>query len=139
MNRWNVEMQDHPAPDYFQSFGLGFFEYFQLAEDIGAEPQPSINCGMSCQFNAGEVVPLNELDPYILDALDLIEFQPYLASRIDTPVVLYHGRRDDVVPPQAVQAIAQNVFANLDYHLVDDDHSLHDTFGGMAWDDLLII
>ena len=70
-------------------------------------------------------------------ALDLIEFQPYLASRIDTPVVLYHGRRDDVVPPESVHAIAQNVFANFDYHLVDDDHSLHDTFGGMAWDDLL--
>jgi alpha-L-arabinofuranosidase len=74
MNRWNVEMQDHLTPDYFQSFGLGFFEYFQLSEDIGAEPLPILNCGMSCQFNAGEVVPLNELDPYIQDALDLIEF-----------------------------------------------------------------
>ncbi len=74
MNRWNVEMQNHLAPDYFQSFGLGFFEYFQLSEDIGAEPLPILNCGMSCQFNAGEVVPLNELYPYIQDALDLIEF-----------------------------------------------------------------
>lgn len=74
MNRWNVEMQDHLAPDYFQTFGLGFFEYFQLAEDLGAEPLPILNCGMSCQFNAGEVVPLNELGPYIQDALDLIEF-----------------------------------------------------------------
>jgi alpha-N-arabinofuranosidase len=74
MNRWNVEMQDHLTPDYFQTFGLGFFEYFQLAEDLGAEPLPILNCGMSCQFNAGEVVPLNELDPYIQDALDLIEF-----------------------------------------------------------------
>ena len=74
MNRWNVEIQNRQAPDYFQSFGLGFFEYFQLAEDIGAEPLPILNCGMSCQFNAGEVVPLNELDPYIQDALDLIDF-----------------------------------------------------------------
>ena len=74
MNRWNVEMQERLAPDYFQSFGLGFFEYFQLAEDIGAEPLPILNCGMSCQFNAGEVVPLNDLDPYIQDALDLIDF-----------------------------------------------------------------
>jgi len=74
MNRWNVEMQERQAPDYFQSFGLGFFEYFQLAEDIGAEPLPILNCGMSCQFNAGEVVPLNDLDPYIQDALDLIDF-----------------------------------------------------------------
>lgn len=74
MNRWNVEIRDHQAPDYFQTFGLGFFEYFQLAEDIGAEPLPILNCGMSCQFNAGEVVPLSDLNPYIQDALDLIEF-----------------------------------------------------------------
>jgi alpha-L-arabinofuranosidase len=74
INRWNMEMQNRQAPDYFQSFGMGFFEYFQLAEDIGAEPLPILNCGMSCQFNAGEIVPLNELEPYIQDALDLIEF-----------------------------------------------------------------
>jgi alpha-L-arabinofuranosidase len=74
MNRWNVEIQSRQAPDYFQSFGLGFYEYFLLAEDLGAEPLPILNCGMSCQFNAAEVVPLEELDPYIQDALDLIEF-----------------------------------------------------------------
>jgi alpha-L-arabinofuranosidase len=74
MNRWNVEIKNRQAPDYFQTFGLGFFEYFLLAEDIGAEPLPILNCGMSCQFNAGEVVPMNELNPYIQDALDLIEF-----------------------------------------------------------------
>jgi alpha-N-arabinofuranosidase len=74
MNRWNVEMQNRLAPDYFQSFGLGFYEYFLLSEDIGAEPLPILNCGMSCQYNAGEVVPLTDLNPYIQDALDLIEF-----------------------------------------------------------------
>ncbi len=74
INRWNVEMRNRQAPDYFQSFGLGFYEYFLLSEDLGAEPLPILNCGMSCQFNAAEVVPLNELDPYIQDALDLIEF-----------------------------------------------------------------
>ena len=40
INRWNTEFAHRPAPDYFQTFGLGFFEYFQLAEDIGAEPLP---------------------------------------------------------------------------------------------------
>ncbi|MCX6302414.1 MAG: alpha-L-arabinofuranosidase [Bacteroidia bacterium] len=73
-NRWNMEIRNRQAPDYFQSFGMGFYEYFLLAEDMGAEPLPILNCGMSCQFNAGEVVPLNELDPYVQDALDLIEF-----------------------------------------------------------------
>jgi len=74
MNRWNVEFAHRPAPDYFQTFGLGFFEYFQLSEDIGAEPLPILNCGMACQFNTAEVVPLDQLDPYVQDALDLIEF-----------------------------------------------------------------
>ncbi len=74
INRWNFEFAHRPAPDYFQTFGLGFFEYFQLAEDIGAEPLPILNCGMACQFNSAELVPLDQLDPYIEDALDLIEF-----------------------------------------------------------------
>lgn len=74
INRWNFEFAHRPAPDYFQTFGLGFFEYFQLAEDIGAAPLPILNCGMACQFNSAELVPLDELDPYIQDALDLIEF-----------------------------------------------------------------
>ncbi len=74
VNRWNTEFKHRQAPDYFQSFGLGFYEYFQLAEDIGASPLPIISCGMACQFNTAELVPMDELDPYIQDALDLIEF-----------------------------------------------------------------
>jgi alpha-N-arabinofuranosidase len=73
-NRWNAEFKHRPTPDYYQSFGLGFYEYFLLAEDIGAEPLPIINCGMACQFNSGELAPLDDLDQYIRDAFDLIEF-----------------------------------------------------------------
>lgn len=74
INRWNFEFAHRPTPDYFQTFGLGFFEYFQLSEDIGAEPLPILNCGMACQFNSAELVPIDQLDPYVQDALDLIEF-----------------------------------------------------------------
>lgn len=74
INRWNTEFTHRLTPDYFQSFGLGFYEYFLLSEDLGAEPVPILNCGMACQFNTGEVVPLEQLDEYIQDALDLIEF-----------------------------------------------------------------
>lgn len=78
INRWNMEFRRrNPArapEDYFQSFGLGFYEYFQLCEDLGAEPLPIINCGMACQFNSNELVPLDQLDPFLQDALDLIEF-----------------------------------------------------------------
>lgn len=74
INRWNTEFKHRLTPDYFQTFGLGFFEYFLLAEDIGATAVPILNCGMACQYNTGEVVPLDELDEYVQDALDLIEF-----------------------------------------------------------------
>ncbi|CAM3533256.1 alpha-L-arabinofuranosidase C-terminal domain-containing protein [Sphingobacterium prati] len=74
INRWNTEFKHRLTPDYFQTFGLGFYEYFLLAEDIGAAPVPILNCGMACQFNTGELVPLEQLDEYVQDALDLIEF-----------------------------------------------------------------
>jgi alpha-L-arabinofuranosidase len=74
INRWNDEFKHKPAPDYFQSFGVGFFEFFQMCDDIGAEPLPILNCGMACQFNSGELAALDALEPYIQDALDLIEF-----------------------------------------------------------------
>jgi alpha-L-arabinofuranosidase len=75
-NRWNYEFKHKFFPDYFQSYGLGFFEFFLLAEDWGAEPLPVISCGFSCQFQTGreQVVPLDSLQPYIDDALDLIAF-----------------------------------------------------------------
>lgn len=76
-NRWQYVMKNRFSPDYYQSYGLGFFEYFQLSEDIGAEPLPVLNVGMVCQFQNKEEsahVPVDELQPYIQDCLDLIEF-----------------------------------------------------------------
>jgi len=74
INRWNTEFNWRATPDYYQSFGLGYYEYFLLSEDIGAEPLPILNCGMACQFNSGELAPLEDIDNYIQDAIDLIEF-----------------------------------------------------------------
>jgi alpha-N-arabinofuranosidase len=90
INRWNTEFKHKFTPDYYQSFGLGFFEYFQLSEDIGAEPLPILNVGMACQFNSAELAPITtasgpnagnaatgddlSLDTFIQDALDLVEF-----------------------------------------------------------------
>lgn len=76
-NRWEYTFPHRFYPDYFQSYGLGFFEFFQLSEEIGAEPLPILSCGLSCQFqndNTNAHVPADELKPYIQDALDLIEF-----------------------------------------------------------------
>ena len=74
IDRWNTEFGHRLTPDYYESFGLGFYEFFALSEQIGAEPLPIINCGMACQFNTAELVPMDQLDPYVQDALDLIEF-----------------------------------------------------------------
>jgi len=76
-NRWEYTFPHRFFPDYFQSYGLGFFEFFQLAEEIGSEPLPILSCGLACQFQneADEAhCPVDELQPFIQDALDLIEF-----------------------------------------------------------------
>ena len=78
-NRWNNTFIDHLTPDYFQSYGLGFFEFFQFCEDVGAEPLPVLNMGLACQFqndpsDLAQQVAVDQLGPYIQDCLDLIEF-----------------------------------------------------------------
>ncbi|MHB9055542.1 MAG: alpha-L-arabinofuranosidase C-terminal domain-containing protein [Paludibacteraceae bacterium] len=76
-NRWQYTFTNRFFPDYYQSYGLGFFEFFQLSEDIGAEPLPVLSCGLACQFQNRDIsahVPVAQLDPYVQDALDLIEF-----------------------------------------------------------------
>ena len=76
-NRWEYTFTHRFYPDYYQSYGLGFFEFFQLAEEIGSEPLPILSCGLACQFqNDSEDAhcPVDELGPFIQDALDLIEF-----------------------------------------------------------------
>jgi len=77
VNRWNFTFKYKKFSDYYQSYGLGFFEFFQLCEDIGADALPVLNCGLSCQFenhDPKENCPVDKLQPYIDDALDLIEF-----------------------------------------------------------------
>ena len=77
-NRWQHTFTHRFYPDYYQSYGLGFYEYFLLCEDIQAEPLPVLSVGLSCQFqnrnNPKAHVPVDELQPYIDDCLDLIEF-----------------------------------------------------------------
>ena len=84
-NRWQYTFPHGFFPDYYQSYGLGFYEFFQLSEEIGAEPLPVLSCGLACQFqnpNMDAHVPLCDLDSYIQDALDLIEFAN---GAVDTP------------------------------------------------------
>ena len=73
-NRWNYTFKHRFFPDYYQTYGLGFFEFFQLCDDLGAEPLPVVSCGLACQFESKECVPVADLEPYIQDAIDLVEF-----------------------------------------------------------------
>lgn len=75
-NRWHYTFTHRFFPDYFQSYGLGFYEYFLLSEDIGAEPLPILNCGLLCQYQNNDdcQIPEDSLDIFVQDALDLIEF-----------------------------------------------------------------
>jgi alpha-L-arabinofuranosidase len=76
-NRWHYTFRHRYFPDYYQSYGLGFYEYFLLSEEIGAEPLPVLSCGLACQYQNSDPaahVAVCDLDGYIQDALDLIEF-----------------------------------------------------------------
>ena len=76
-NRWQYTFTHRFFPDYYQSYGLGFYEYFLLSEEMGAAPLPILNCGLSCQYQNSDPkahVAVCDLDSYIQDALDLIEF-----------------------------------------------------------------
>jgi alpha-L-arabinofuranosidase len=59
---------------YRSTDGLGFHEYLQWCEDLGAEPLFVINCGMSCQFRGNQAVPMSQLDEWVQDALDALEY-----------------------------------------------------------------
>ena len=60
---------------YYNTYGLGFHEYLQLAEDLGAESIYVINAGMSCQSRGtGDLVEDSGLDEYVQDSLDALEY-----------------------------------------------------------------
>mgnify|MGYP001183571651 FL=1 len=81
-NIWGNQNAQSKHP-YYMTYGLGFYEYFQLCEDLGAEPIPIVNVGMSCQIQGTKRVGTpaqaleigsQEFNQYIQDALDLVEF-----------------------------------------------------------------
>lgn len=71
-------------------------------------------------------------------ALDHADFSD-CRQPLQIPVTLYHGRFDNVVPPGPTRQIAARLFANLDHHIVEDDHNLHLIFPKLNWDTLLEI
>ena len=82
----------------------------------------------------GQVRKLVMLAP----ALMLPEFASYLDHEpVTVPTTIIHGTQDDVVPLEKVREIAQKVFANLTYHIVDDGHRLHIAADTLDWKTIL--
>lgn len=81
-NRWAVHNNTEktgfsgPYPHYGQTYGVGYYEYFLLCEYMKAKPLPVMNVGLACQFMSSELVDVEsaEMEEYIQDALDLMEF-----------------------------------------------------------------
>ncbi len=75
MNLWGIYTGE--SNPYYMTYGFGFYEFFVLCEDLGCEPVPIVNCGLSCQAQgdaSGPAVGSAEFQQYIQDALDLVEF-----------------------------------------------------------------
>ena len=70
-------------------------------------------------------------------AIHIIKNAPATIRSISTPVQIYHGDKDEVIPLPEVEGIARELFQNLSFYIVQDDHSLHETFKTMDWKALL--
>jgi len=65
------------------------------------------------------------------------DFADHLPEPVEVATVIYHGKRDSIVPLKPVRALAQQVFTNLDFRVVEDEHSLRQTIHAIDWHRLL--
>jgi predicted esterase YcpF (UPF0227 family) len=84
-------------------------------------------------FHPDQVEKLILLAP----ALTWPDFARNLPDPVAVPAVVYHGTGDEVIPPSPVRALAEQVFSNLTFHAVDDDHRLRETVQAIDWPALI--
>ncbi len=70
-------------------------------------------------------------------ALTLPEFIDHLPDPIPVPTIVVQGTKDELIPWEAARSLADRVFSDLKYMLVDDDHRLHKTAETLDWESLL--
>lgn len=85
--------------------------------------------------NEGRITKMILLAP----AIGLPAFSPFMDHRLSLPVTVFHGSRDEVLSLEVTRNLSRRVFLNLTFNVMDDDHSLHHTFGTLDWDALLDI
>ncbi len=80
---WQDRVPDKNIWNYHQTRGLGFYEYFQFCEDIGAEPLPVLAAGVPCQNSGPNAegyggqqggIPMDQMPAYCQEILDMIEW-----------------------------------------------------------------
>jgi pimeloyl-ACP methyl ester carboxylesterase len=70
-------------------------------------------------------------------AIHMIHDAPGKKETVTIPVSIYHGTKDAVIPLSEVHTVAPELFSDLSFHVVADDHYLHKTFKALDWDTLL--
>ncbi|MFW9897358.1 MAG: YqiA/YcfP family alpha/beta fold hydrolase [Candidatus Thorarchaeota archaeon] len=111
---------------------------------ILSEKKPWILIGSSFGGLMASIYTLN--NPNIVSKLILLA--PFIVSRklkvnrykpVEVPVIVYHGKYDRTVPYKPAKERAQQLFANLEYRIVDDDHFLHNTVSSIDWQKIIQI
>ena len=71
-------------------------------------------------------------------AINLSEFSKYLSKKLSLPVYIFHGKNDEIIPLNPIQAIAERVFPDLTFTVMEDDHRLSKTFTTIDWTKLIV-
>lgn len=83
--------------------------------------------------NPDKVIKLILLAPFLTERdVDLKNSKP-----VNVPVEVFHGKNDDVIPYSIAYTVANKLFTNLKYNIVDDDHFLHPTVLSLNWTELI--
>ncbi|MFX1390958.1 MAG: hypothetical protein ACFE9Z_12910 [Promethearchaeota archaeon] len=86
----------------------------------------------ACQ-NSKKISKLVLLAPY----LSRKYLNPKLYTLIKIPVIIFHGTKDKIVPLTQSKILAEKLFINIKYNIVNDDHYLHKTVKSLDWKKLI--
>ena len=112
-----------------------------LLNEIMDETQPWIIIGSSWGGLMSAIYTCNHPDNVsLLILLAPVLVHPELDSKklvIDVPVIIFHGKNDNIVPLMTSKEKAELLFANLEYNAVEDDHMLHPTVEAINWQEII--
>jgi len=127
------------SPDFTGSFEERMEQLFPILGDqsgwtiIGSSFGGLMGTVFTCR-HPSQVRKLILLAPALL----LDPFGQYLnLESVTVPTIIIHGLEDDIVPLEPVREVAQKLFKNLKYQIVQDGHRLHKTFNELNWDNIL--